>query len=238
MIALRSLVFYLGWIVITFFGSLAVMFSYFFPYRQRFIAAYYWGVLSAWWLRLTCGIRYEISGKENLPNFPVIIMSNHQSAWETIVFLHIFPLQTWVLKRELLNIPIYGWALSCLRPIAIDRKNIRRSFKQIITQGKERLQSGQTVIIFPEGTRVAPGEKRRYTISGALLAVESGYPVLLVAHNSGTFWQRGLNKQPGTIQIEIGPTIEPQGKTAEEINKLAQSWIEARLATMPSKVGQ
>lgn len=144
--------------------------------------------------------------------------------------------QTWVLKRELMWIPIFGWALAAAQPIAIDRKARRHAAKQIIDQGTKYLNIGRTVVVFPEGTRVAPGTRKKYGIGGALLAEKSGFPVVPVAHNAGIFWRRrGLKKYPGTVQVVIGPAIEPKGLTASEINKRAEQWIEETLSTLPQQ---
>jgi 1-acyl-sn-glycerol-3-phosphate acyltransferase len=165
-----------------------------------------------------------------------VILAKHQSAWETIAFQQIFPPQTWVLKRELLWIPLFGWALALLRPIAIDRGAGRVAIEQVIEQGRERLQSGIWVVVFPEGTRVAPGTRRRYGIGGAALAAASGYPVVPVAHNAGSFWpRRGFRKRPGMIRVVIGPVIDSHGKTAEEIRRQAEEWIENTMAGLEGK---
>ncbi len=161
-------------------------------------------------LKHLCGLDYRVEGREHLPGGAAIILSKHQSAWETIAFQEIFPPQTWVLKRELMWIPLFGWALALLRPIAIDRSAGRKAIEQVIEQGRERLQSGIWVVVFPEGTRVAPGTRKRYGMGGAVLAAETGYPVVPVAHNAGSFWpRRGFLKRPGTVRVVIGPVIDP-----------------------------
>jgi 1-acyl-sn-glycerol-3-phosphate acyltransferase len=197
------------------------------PHRKRYRIMTLWGRFVIWWLRVTCNLTYKVQGLENIPNEPTIVLSKHQSAWETIAFQQIFPDQIWLLKRELLWIPLFGWALATLRPIAINRHHLRQSLQLIVQEGKERLAGGLWIIIYPEGTRVMPGQVHRYGIGGALLAAESGYAVLPVAHNSGKYWMpRGFVKKPGTIQVIIGPVIESTGKSAKEINTLVQQWIE------------
>ncbi|EIJ43283.1 1-acyl-sn-glycerol-3-phosphate acyltransferase [Beggiatoa alba B18LD] len=195
-----------------------------------------------WWLEKTCQLTYEVQGLENIPkDKPVIVLSKHQSAWETIAYAKILPfMQVWVLKKELLWIPLFGWGLATMRPIAIERSNVRRSLEQIIEQGRKRLVSGISVIIFPEGTRVAPTERGRYTVSGALLAEKSGFPVLPIAHNAGVYWQRqGFLKYPGKIQVHIGTLIKTEGKTAKVINTQAEEWIENEMpklvTTLPTE---
>ena len=205
-----------------------------FAIRYRLISA--WAQFQLIVLKHLCRLDYRVEGREHLPGGAAIILSKHQSAWETIAFQEIFPPQTWVLKRELLWIPLFGWALALLRPIAIDRGAGRVAIEQVIEQGRERLQSGIWVVVFPEGTRVAPGTRRRYGIGGAALAAESGYPVVPVAHNAGSFWpRRGFLKRPGTIRLVIGPVIDSHGKTAEEIRRQAEDWIENTMAGLEGK---
>ena len=165
-----------------------------------------------------------------MPDHAVIIMSKHQSTWETIFFHQFFPPLTWVIKRELVYIPMFGWSLALLEPIAINRKSSKTAISQILEQGKRFLDSGRWVLIFPEGTRTAPGKRQRYRVGGARLAVHSGYPVLPVAHNAGEYWPRGqFVKQPGTVQVSFGPLIDSQGKTADELNNEVETCIEAMM---------
>ena len=199
-----------------------------FPVRYRIIRQ--WARWQVVLLKVLCRLDYRVEGREHLPAGAAIIFSKHQSAWETIVYQEIFPQQTWVLKRELLWIPFFGWALALLRPIAIDRGSGGKAIEQVVAQGRDRLHSGIWVVVFPEGTRVAPGTRRRYGIGGAMLAAETGYPVVPVAHNAGSFWpRRGFFKRPGTVRVVIGPAIEARGKTAEEIRDLAETWIENKM---------
>ena len=199
-----------------------------FPVRYRIIRQ--WARWQVVLLKTLCRLDYRVEGREHLPAGAAIIFSKHQSAWETIVYQEIFPPQTWVLKRELMWIPFFGWALALLHPIAIDRGSGRKAIEQVVAQGRDRLRSGIWVVVFPEGTRVAPGTRRRYGIGGAVLAAETGYPVVPVAHNAGSFWpRRGFCKRPGTVCVVIGPVIETHGKTAEEIRDLAEKWIENKM---------
>lgn len=169
-----------------------------------------------------------------MPTGPAIVMCKHQSAWETLALQIIFPAQVWVLKRELLWIPIYGWGLAAMQPIAIDRGSAVRAFRQIVAQGVERLRRGLWVIIYPEGTRVAPGERRQYLPGGGLLAEKSGCPIVPVAHNAGKFWPRNsIIKKPGTIQLIIGPQIQSTGKKAATIMQEVEAWIEDTVAALP-----
>ncbi|MEK7991008.1 MAG: lysophospholipid acyltransferase family protein [Thiotrichaceae bacterium] len=230
----RTLLFYLGMYILVLIFSPLVILSIPLPYPYRYTLVRIWalGVLN--WLKITCGISYEIQGLENIPDAPsAIVLSKHQSAWETIAFITIFPPQVWVLKQELLKIPIYGWALGSLRPVAINRKNVRQSLRDIVKQGKQRLETGHWIVIFPEGTRVLPKQAGRYTPSGGLLAAEAGVPVIPVAHNAGSFWRRNdFVKRSGMIQIRIGSVIDTEGKTAQEITKQAEVWIEDTMQTL------
>ena len=223
------------WLTVTVYAPLSLLTAVLpFPRRYRLISR--WARWQMFLLKHICGLDYRVDGLEHLPAGAAVILAKHQSAWETIAFQQIFPPQTWVLKRELMWIPLFGWALALLRPIAIDRGAGRVAIEQVIEQGRERLQSGIWVVVFPEGTRMAPGTRRRYGIGGAALAAESGYPVVPVAHNAGSFWpRRGFLKRPGMICVVIGPVINPRGKTAEDIRRLAEEWIEGKMPDLEGK---
>jgi 1-acyl-sn-glycerol-3-phosphate acyltransferase len=213
-----------------------------FPLPIRYSVLCRWAHLQMWLLRAVCGLRYEVEGMENVPPGAAIAFCKHQSAWETIALQDFLPRQTWVLKRELLWIPLFGWGLALMRPIAINRSAGRRAVQQIVDQGLDRLQGGTWVIVFPEGTRVPVGQQRRFGIGGAALAVGTGFPVVPIAHNAGTFWpRRGFRKQPGTVRVIIGPPIDPQGKSAEQINRAAAEWMTATMTKLegaaPTLVG-
>lgn len=230
MLWIRSVVFNLGMavsaVIVAIFGILFVPFS--FNVRYRVISQ--WARFNLWWLALTCGLRYEVEGRENIPAGTAIIFCKHQSAWETLALQELFPPQIWLLKRELLWIPFFGWGLALLEPIAINRSAGLRAMRQLVEQGIARLRAGRWVVIFPEGTRVTPGQRGTYHKGGALLAEKSGFPVVPVAHNAGEFWPRqGFLKKPGTIRVVIGPVIETRGRKPAEINALAEAWIEAQM---------
>ncbi|MCC6302854.1 MAG: 1-acyl-sn-glycerol-3-phosphate acyltransferase [Gammaproteobacteria bacterium] len=214
------------WLSTLVFAPLAVL-TFPFPFTVRYAFITRWARFNLWWLRLTCRLDYQVRGRENIPVGNAIVFCKHQSAWETLALQKIFPPQVWLLKRELLWVPFFGWGLAMLEPIAIDRRAGRKAVEQLVTQGGERLANGRWVVIFPEGTRVPPGQTGRYGIGGAVLAAKSGYPVVPVAHNAGEFWpRRGFIKRPGTITVVVGPAIESQGKTAEMIKEEAREWIE------------
>lgn len=186
-------------------------------------------------LRWLCGLDYEVHGVENLPNEAAVVLCNHQSAWETIVLRAILPLeQTWVLKRELLWIPLFGWALARFRPIAIDRASGRQAVKQLLSAGRQALEAGRWVIVFPEGTRVPPGEHRPFAIGGALLAARNKSLIVPIAHNAGVFWaRRSLVKFPGKIDLVIGEPISTNGKSPTELNAEVEHWIGSRISALP-----
>jgi 1-acyl-sn-glycerol-3-phosphate acyltransferase len=204
-----------------------------FGYRAMYAGVRLWCRMILRLLRLLCGLDYSVSGIEHLPSRNGIILMKHSSSWETIAQLLLFPRQCWVLKRELLWAPILGWAICFLKPIGINRQGGRAAVEQVIAQGKARLDEGLWVVIFPEGTRVPAGDRRRYGVSGALLALAARRPIVPVAHNAGYFWpRRSLLKKAGTIQVVVGKPIATDGREPREINNEVQEWIEAELRAM------
>ena len=230
MVFIRSLIFSLLQLLITpVFTLLAILSFPFHPItRYRIISG--WALTVLWLLRVLCGIRMEVRGAENIPVKPAILLCKHQSAWETIALQKVFPPQVWVLKRELLWLPFFGWGLAMTSPIAIKRSDGKGAVRQLLKQGKQRLDMGFCVVIFPEGTRIAYGQRGKYKIGGALLSASTGVPVVPIAHNAGKLWGRNsFLKQPGVITMSIGKAIDPAGLRAEEINKLTEEWIEAEV---------
>jgi 1-acyl-sn-glycerol-3-phosphate acyltransferase len=184
-----------------------------------------------WLLRRLCGLDYRVEGLEHLPARTSIVLMKHSSTWETLAQLRIFPRQTWVLKRELMWVPILGWVLWLLGPIAIDRRGGGGAVQQVIDQGRQRLIAGSWVVVFPEGTRVPAGQAGRYGLSGALLASAMERPVIPVAHNAGFYWpRRGWLKRPGTIHVVIGEPIETRGVEPRLVNERVQRWVEDTVA--------
>lgn len=229
--AIRSLFFSITMILATIIVAVFLVLALPTPFRLRSAIARTYAAFMVKALEVLCGVHYQITGRENIPQGAGIIFSNHQSTWETYALQIFFPPQVWVLKRELMWVPFFGWGLAALKPIAIDRDAGRKAVKQINEQGKARLDDGLWVVVFPEGTRVAPGVQKRWGMGGALLAAESGYPVVPVAHNAGEFWgRRKFVKRPGTIRVVIGEAIETKGKKAAEIQREAEAWVQARLA--------
>jgi 1-acyl-sn-glycerol-3-phosphate acyltransferase len=206
--------------------------------EQRYVFPRNWGKSIAWLAKVICGLDYVVEGRENLPQQPFVSLWKHSSTWDTLAQMFVVPPAAWLLKREVTWIPIIGWAVSVYRPIAINRRAGHSAVSQVVRQGKERLAAGMGVIVYPEGTRVAPGQSRKYGVSGALLAVETGAPVVPIAHNSGYLWpRRSLLKKAGTIYVVIGKPIDPTGLDAREINRRAQEWIEATIAQIVTRPG-
>ncbi len=227
MLTVRSILYFLGIVPLTIFFSILSVLIVFLPFKRRYKIVSGWARCNIWWVKITCGLSFRLHGKENIPKEASIIMCNHQSTWETLALQFIFPPQVWVLKKELLWIPIFGWGLATLSPIAIDRNAGRKALRQVVDQGKERLQKGYWVTIFPEGTRIPVGQTRRYGKSGGVLAEESGAKIVPVAHNAGLFWPRNsFLKKPGVIDIFIGEAIEAEGKGADLITEEIRQWIE------------
>lgn len=192
-----------------------------------------WARVQLWMLKTLCGLTYVVEGAENIPPGAHISMWKHSSAWETIAQAAIFPPQAWVLKHELMWIPLVGWALHFLQPIAINRKAGASAVNQVIEQGQNRLAQGLWVLVFPEGTRVSQGEKRKYGVSGALLASKAGVKIVPVAHTAGHYWpRRGWVKRRGVIRVVIGKPIEAAGRDPRELNDEVRAWVETTLATL------
>ncbi|WP_210395832.1 lysophospholipid acyltransferase family protein [Motiliproteus sediminis] len=232
MLQLRSALFYLFFVTgVVVISLLSVVLASWWPFRPRFrfvTAANHWAIF---WLRVCCGVRLEVVGRDNLPaDGSFVIMANHQSAMETLFLQMLVGPQCTVLKKELLRIPFFGWGLALLKPIAIDRSKRAGAMKQILKKGKERLAAGIPVLIFPQGTRVPLGEKGKFNKGGAMLACSAGVPVLPVAHNAAACWPSGeFVKRPGVVRIEFGALIETVGRSVDEVNGEAVGWIEQRI---------
>ena len=200
------------------------------PMRCRFALIALWRRLFMALCAGVLGIRYRVIGAENIPSRPSVILSRHESAWETVALQDIFPDQVFVLKKSLLYIPFMGWAFAAVRMISIDRSAGRDALRQVVRQGVERLKAGYWVTIFPEGTRLAPGETRRFKTGGGHLAVKAGAPIVPVAHNAGDLWARNaFVKRPGTVTVSIGPAFDATGMSEAEVNKKAEAWIESEM---------
>ena len=240
MILLRSLIFQVFMFGATVFVTVPIiLFGRLIPYPLLARSGRAWARTCLVGLRVICGVNYRISGLERLPEEAAIVLCKHQSAWETIAIRAFFPPeQTWVLKKELTRLPFFGWALAPFGPIAIDRSEGRKAVRQLLEDGRKWLDAGRWVIVFPEGTRVAPGEHRPYGVGGALLAEKTARKVVPVAHNAGVFWpRRSILKFPGTIEMVIGLPMETKGRKALAINREAEQWIEQEVAGLPAGRG-
>ena len=197
--------------------------------RHRFIRAYM--RVYFFMLKFICHIDYKVEGMENIPsNRNGIVLSKHQSTWETFFLPLLFHDPAVIVKRELLWIPFFGWGLAASDPISIDRNNKSSAMQQVIEKGRRCLESGRWILLFPEGTRVPSGTIGHYRLGGARLAVATGYPVVPVAHNAGRFWpRRKFIKRPGTVHVVIGPLIETQGLEPEQVLELTKNWIEGTM---------
>ena len=205
----------------------------FVPLRTRFVLARHWANVILGGLRLICRLDYRVEGRENLPPGGHVALWKHSSSWETFAMATECPPQVWVLKRELLWIPFVGWGIRQMHAIAIDRGSGHSAVKRVVARGKRYLADGIWVMVFPEGTRMAAGETRKYGVSGALLAREAGCLVVPIAHDAGYYWpRRGLLKKRGTITVVIGKPIDPAGRDPREVNEEAQAWIEETIRAL------
>ena len=211
--------------------GLIMTLCFFLPYRVQFQIARTWARILFWLLDKLCGLNFVVEGRERIPAGNHIVMSNHTSAWETVAQFLIFPPQVWVLKRELMWIPFIGWGLKLLRSISINRGAGHRAVNQVIEQGKARLADGLWIVIFPEGTRVVAGTKRKYGVSGAMLAIAAHKFIVPLSHNAGEFWvRRGILKKRGTVRVVIGEPIDATGKDPRQLNEQVRESIDAGLA--------
>lgn len=233
---LRSIVFALLMLVTTVVWAVMCFFFAPLPYVKRYRATAVWNHIVIWGAKHICGINYQFKGLENLPDAPVILLSKHQSAWETIFFMAKMPRPlVYVFKKELQYIPFFGWGIALLRMIPIDRSKGKDAFAQVVSIGRERLANGQWVIMFPEGTRSPVGGKFKYKLGGTRLAVETNTPVVPVAMNSGEFWPKNsFVKKPGTITVSIGKPLSAEGKTPVELMDEVENWIESEMRVISS----
>ncbi len=224
---IKSFIFFSIMVISAILFSIPAVLSFPLPYEKRYAFIRQWARFNIWILGKTCGLTFEIKGVENIPDQASIILSKHQSTWETFALQLVFPQQIWVLKKALLKVPFFGWALSLLEPIAIDRSIRKKAMEQILDQGKQRLNNNRWVVLFPEGTRIAPGKRGKYKLGGARLAEHTGKLIVPVAHNAGEFWPKHqIMKKAGVITLSVLPAINPKGKTAAEIGQLVETAIE------------
>jgi 1-acyl-sn-glycerol-3-phosphate acyltransferase len=224
---LRSTLFAAALVLVTPPYALVAIATFPLPRMMRYRIISGWSRLVVWLAKIVLGIDWRVEGREHLPARPAVILAKHQSAWETMAFQLIFPPQVHVLKRELLWIPFFGWGLALMSPIAIDRSRGVAALRAMARRGRVRLEQGFWVVVFPEGTRVRPGERRPYQLGGAWLAAAAGAPVVPVAHNAGLVWPRNaFLKRPGTVTVRIGPSIDPGNRDPKTLNDMAEAWIE------------
>ena len=230
MLFLNSILFSIFLIIATILIGLICLLLFPFPYHLRYLVINFYATAVINVLSFLCGIKYSVEGRENIPDEPVIIFCKHQSTWETYVLQVIFPALSYVFKQELFWIPFFGWGLAAMKPVAIKRGSGKKAVNQVVSRGTKRLKEGLCVVIFPEGTRTKPTGPGRYRAGGAILAAESGYPIIPVAHHAGEFWPRkGFIKHPGHITVRIGPKIITKGKKPEAILAEVKTWIEAQM---------
>ena len=225
MLFLRSLLYFVGSIISVITITLCGLFFVFSPYstRQKFLSQ--WAIFCIWWLKITLNITTRIIGQENVNKSPCVIISNHQSTWETLAFQTIFPAHTWVLKKELLWLPVFGWSLALLKPIIINRGDKLNAIKKVILQGSDRLNKGISVVVFPEGTRQPYNQLGEYQNGGAAIAKKSGYDIIPVYHNAGKIWPKGgFIKKSGVITIVIGEAISSSSMTSSGITEEIRNW--------------
>jgi len=236
MTTLRSLFFYLVYSAsLALYATLCVLVGWLLPLKVRYSFFVQWNRFAVWWVGVCCGVNYEIRGRDKVPNEPYVLLSNHQSPWETVYLYYEFRPLCAVLKKELLRIPFFGWALWMLDSIAIDRSKRRDARDSMLNQGKKQIANGINILVFPEGTRGDPGLDRKFYTGGAELAIATGVKVLPVAHNAGVYWPaHKLAKRPGTITVIVGDPIDTSGREARELTEQVKQWVNAQLASIPS----
>lgn len=228
---LRSVIFALGQVTSLVLFSVLGQLTRPFSFKTRYQFMHYWARFCLFWLRWTCGVRYELHGQENIKTDQAgLILCRHESAWETLALQEIFPRQAYVLKRELLKVPFFGWGMALLNPIAIDRGAGRKALNQLVSEGKGRLESGDWVVVFPEGTRMPPQQLGKINAGGSMLATKAKAPVYLVAHNAGSCWSKNsFIKRPGVIQMYISPAMDVSEMSTSEVSLKVEEWFKSHL---------
>ena len=234
----RAIAFYAVYVfTVAAWGAVVLVVGWALPFRWRFVFGVgVWSRFALFWLRATCGVTGKLVGAENIPPQPCIVFSRHESSWETLFLQSVFKPQSTLIKRELLRIPLFGWSYAMMRPIAIDRGSPRAALKKLIRVGGQRLRDGIWVVLFPEGTRSPPGKRRAFQAGGAALAAATGAPVVVVAHNAGSYWPaHRLRKKSGTIEMRVGPPIVTEGKSSKEINREADALMSRLMGELPTR---
>ncbi len=229
MLFLRSLLYFLGSMIVLGLLVTTAFALFFIPIKARYAILVNWSKFCIWWLRITLNIKLKVIGRENIPTTPCVIVSNHQSTWESIGLQQVFPRQTWVLKRELLLIPVFGWGLAMLKPIVINRGEKLKALKKIIKQGADRINEKIFVVVFPEGTRQPYGKLGEYQKGGISIAKKTGCDISPVYHNAGRAWPKGsFIKYPNTITVVIGSPISVKGKSTTTLTKEIRDWTKSQ----------
>jgi len=233
----RSTIFWIFHFVSMVLVVFLVLVFFWLPVNQRYAIGSSWAKMNMHFLRWFCGLKYEIKGKGNIPDEACLVISNHQSTWETMSFQHFLPNQLWVMKKELFRIPIFGWGLALMSPIAIDRSAGKKAVEQIIEQGEQKLAQGRWVVVFPEGTRISPGVESKYKMGAFIFASRIQHPVLPIAHNAGEYWPKhSFIKYPGTITVSIGESFNALGMDASDVKQKVESWIRQELLTISDSI--
>lgn len=233
MLFLKSLLYFLGSVIALIFVILSMLLTFYLPIKYRYRIGSLWGKFNTWWLGIVCGVKIELIGQENIPKQACVIVSNHQSAWETFAFQKIFPHQSWVLKKQLLLIPIFGWGLALLKPITINRGEKLKALKKIIKQGSARIKQGIFVVIFPEGTRQPYGKLGKYQKGGVSIAKNSLCDILPVYHNAGIAWPKhSFIKYPNTVTVVIGKPVSVKDKTTTALIKEIRDWTKIQASSI------
>ncbi len=227
-LVIRSTLFWPPFLLVTIVTAVVLTPLVFAPLKYRIALIKNWINISLAVLKYLCGLKYVVEGQENIPQHGFIVMSKHSSTWETIAMQKFFDPMVWVVKKELTRIPFFGWGLIAMNAIALNRGTGRQAIKQLVAESHQRMDEGRILMLFPEGTRVKPGERKPFKIGGAIVSEKTGYAVLPVAHNAGEFWPRhSWIKWPGTIRIVIGKPIDPEGKKADQIIGEVEQWVTA-----------
>lgn len=229
----RASVFYLVLACATVIYAFVLLASYVLPQHMRYRIALSWVSLILGTLRRVCRLSYRVRYDCEFDSQAMVVFSKHSSTWETIALAALLPQQTWVLKRELMWIPFFGWGLAALGPIAINRSAGQSAVQQVVTQGGKKLSRGVWVVIFPEGTRVPLGQTKRYKMGGAILAQKTQHQIVPIAHDAGRYWPRnGFIKWPGEIQVRVGAPISTVGLSPAQINALVGTWMDQAMAEL------
>ena len=231
MLALRSVLFLLFQAVtVVPYGILCLLMAPL-PLHVRYRVTTGWPRIVLWAARVICGIRWQVKGWENLPNGPAVLLSKHQSTWETFFYISYMPKELcFVFKRELLWVPFFGWGIGLLKMIHIDRSQGRDAFESVVQQGQRKLDEGRWIIMFPEGTRIPRGRRGKYKSGGSRLAIRTAAPVIPMAVSSAACWpKRPWIKRPGLITVSIGPPIASDGLSPEQLSTAVEHWIEAEM---------